>query len=416
MTRTVHRRRWTLDDRAASVWHSLPVEVPAGCEGLAVRLEAPDVPGLVADIGCEGSAGWRGWSGGARRSFAITPRRATPGYLSGELEPGTWHVVLGLHRLPADGVELTVVAETGPVPEIPGTSAYDAASAAVVVPQRPPRRDLPAPAGLRWVACDFHAHTLHSDGSTPVANIAALGVVAGLDLVAVIDHNTVAHHAELAAVGSRFGIGLLAGQEVTTESGHANAFGPIGWVDFRRPAAEWVSTVAARDGVLSVNHPLGGDCSWRQPLPERPPLAEIWHSSWLDLRWTGPLAWWQSWDPATTPIGGSDWHDAGDLNASPGTPTTWVCVDQAAQGPDELPAAVLDGLRAGRTAVSAGRNAPILLRLDDDLLVVGDSGDLLLAGLDGSRRPAPRDGATVPATGRGQVLIEHGGTVVSLSG
>jgi hypothetical protein len=415
MARTVHRRRWTLDDRAESVWQSLPVEVPAGCDGLSVRLEAPDVPGVVVDIGCEGAAGWRGWSGGARRSYAITPARATPGYLPGELEPGVWHVVLGLHRLPVEGVELTVVAETGPVPEIPGSSAYDAADAAVVVPARPPRRSLPAPPGLRWVACDFHAHTLHSDGSMPAAHIAALGVAAGLDLVTVSDHNTVAHHAQLTALGARFGIGVLPGQEVTTDSGHANAFGDIGWVDFRRPASEWVDTVAARGGLLSVNHPLGGDCSWRQPLPVRPPLAEIWHSSWLDPRWTGPLAWWLAWDPATTPIGGSDWHDPSDDASPPGTPTTWVCVDADAQGPDELPDAVLAGLRAGRTAVSAGRDAPVLLRLGDELTVVGDGGDLLLAGLDGTRRPAPRPGTTVPAGGPGRVLIAHDGSVISIS-
>ena len=146
------------------------------------------------------------------------------------------------------------------------------------VPAKPRPRGLPAGAGLRWVAVDLHAHTLHSDGALTVAELAAEAVAAGLDALAVTDHNTVSHHAELAEVGRRYGIALIPGQEVTTEFGHANAFGDIGWVDFREPAANWVKTVRERGGLLSINHPLGGDCAWRHPLPEHPPLAEVWHS------------------------------------------------------------------------------------------------------------------------------------------
>ena len=82
---------------------------------------------------------------------------------------------------------------------------------------RPPRRELPAAPGLRWVAADFHAHTVHSDGELTVPELAALAVAAGLDALAVTDHNTVGHHAELAEVGRRYGVALIPGQEVTTE-------------------------------------------------------------------------------------------------------------------------------------------------------------------------------------------------------
>ena len=47
----------------------------------------------------------------------------------------------------------------------------------------------------------------------------------GLDFLAVTDHNTASHHAYLPSVGERYGITLLPGQEVTTDRGHANAFG-----------------------------------------------------------------------------------------------------------------------------------------------------------------------------------------------
>ncbi|GAB2630151.1 CehA/McbA family metallohydrolase [Kribbella swartbergensis] len=413
MAVTSYRRRWTLDDRAESVWHSLPVDIPVNCPGLLVILTVPPVDGAVIDIGCEGAAGWRGWSGGARRTFAITPTAATPGYLAGDLEPGTWSVVIGLHRLPVEGVELVVEAVTGPVDAVPGLAEYADAGAAIAVPPRPPRRTLPAAPGLKWVAGDFHAHSLHSDGSTPVANLAALGVVAGLDVLAVTDHNTVAHHVELPSVGKRFGIGLIPGQEVTTDSGHANAFGDIGAIDFRRPAATWVSEVAQRGGLLSINHPLGGDCAWRQPLPEHPPLAEIWHSSWLDHTWGGPIAWWQAWGlTSTTPIGGSDWHTPSSLTP-PGTPTTWVAVDASAEGPDELATAVLDGLAAGRTAISTSYTAPVLVRTGDELIAL-DAPNTLVISPDGTRHPVPTTHHSLPTTPGPHVLLTHTGQFLSL--
>lgn len=415
MAVTSYRRRWTLDDRAESVWHSLPVDIPAECPGLLVTLTVPEVEGVVIDLGCEGAASWRGWSGGARRTFAITPTAATPGYLAGDLEPGTWWVVIGLHRLPVDGAELIVEAVTGPVDVVPGLASYAEASAAVAVPARPPRRTLPAAPGLKWVAGDFHAHSLHSDGSTPVANLAALGVAAGLDVLAVTDHNTVSHHLELPAVGKQFGIGLIPGQEVTTESGHANAFGDIGVIDFRRPASTWVSEVAARGGLLSINHPLGGDCSWRQPLPEHPPLAEIWHSTWLDRTWGGPIAWWQAWGlTSTTPIGGSDWHDPTSITL-PGTPTTWIAVDAAASGPDELPQAVLAGLAAGRTAISASYTAPALLRVEDSFIAL-DAPNTVLISPDGTRRPIRTGYESLRATPGPHYLVTHEGRIISLCG
>jgi hypothetical protein len=416
MAVTTYRRRWTLDDRAESVWHSLPVDVPPDCPGLLVTLTVPAVEGVVIDLGCEGADGWRGWSGGARQTFAITPSGATPGYLAGELEAGTWWVVLGLHRLPVEGVELIVEAVTGPVPVVPGLAEYEAAAAAVAVPARPPRRELPAADGLRWIAGDFHAHSLHSDGSTPIANLAALSVAAGLDVLACTDHNTSAHHLELPSVGSRFGIGLIPGQEVTTESGHANAFGPIGTIDFRRPAVEWVAEVDRRGGLLSINHPLGGDCSWRQPLgAAHPPLAEIWHSSWLDRRWGGPIAWWEAWGlTTTTPIGGGDWHNPSSITP-PGTPTTWIAVDAAASTPDELVTATLEALAAGRTSISAGYLAPVLLRNGDEFVVL-DAPNTVLISPDGTRHPIRTPTETLPASHPGgHTLIDHTGNVIALS-
>jgi hypothetical protein len=210
---TRHTGRWTLEDRFASPWHYLPVEVPAGSWGIRVEIEY-DRSDATLDLGCLGAAGFRGWSGGSRRSFLITPDEATPGYLPGQLEPGTWQVIIGIYRVRPDGAPYRLTAQvTGSPGELGGMPRADPPPTPA---ERPAPRDLPAGTGRRWLAGDLHSHTVHSDGSVTVPEIARLAVERGLDFLAVTDHNTISHHAELSPAGARYGIALLPGQEVTT--------------------------------------------------------------------------------------------------------------------------------------------------------------------------------------------------------
>lgn len=403
---TVHKGTWTLEDRFASPWQYLPVEVPRGSRGLRVELEY-DRDGAVLDLGCFGPSGFRGWSGGARDSFVIAADAATPGYLPGELEPGVWRVILGLHALPAEGTRYRVTAQTftqaAPatrLPAAPGPAAPGPAG-------RPPRLDLPAASGRRWLTGDLHSHTVHSDGAMTVPELAALAVERGLDFLAVTDHNTVSHHAELPAASARYQVSLIAGQEVTTAYGHAGVLGDTGWIDFREPPDAWLDAAEARGGLMSVNHPIAGPVSWMHPMRRRPPLVEVWHWSWLDLNWTTPLAWWQAWDPAAIPVGGSDWHRPGS-DAPLGTPTTWV---EAESGE---PGAILDALRSGRVAISAERDGPVLLRHEGDLVAVGADG-LILAGPEGAYRRIAGDTARMPGTDGHHRLLTPAGATVALA-
>ena len=396
--------RWTLEDRFASPWHYLPVEVGPGTAGLRVELEYERAAGTVLDLGCLGPAGFRGWSGSARTSFVITGDAATPGYLPGEIETGLWQVMIGVHRVPPDGVRYRVTAEAvrrgqgllppdSPVPPVPR--------------DRPPRRNLPAGHGRRWLAGDLHAHTVHSDGELSVPELAVLAVERGLDFLAVTDHNTVSHHAELAAAARRYGITLLPGQEVTTDGGHAGALGEVGWVDFRREPDDWLDATEARGGLLSVNHPFAGPVSWTYPMRRRPPLVEVWHWSWLDKRWTTPFAWWLAWDATAIPVGGSDWHRAGN-DAPPGQPTTWV--ECAGTEPGD----VLDGLRAGRVAISAERDGPVLLRQDGELVAV-DADGTTLAGPRGPYARVRGDLARLPGAPGPHRLLDANGAALALA-
>jgi len=405
MVVTRHAGRWTLEDRIASAWHYLPVEVAPGSCALRVELEY-ERAGTTIDLGCAGPAGFRGWSGSARRSFVIAAEAATPGYLPGELEPGLWQVAIGLHRLPAQGAEYRVTAE---VSARPGELAPDRAPAdPPPLTSRPPRRELPASPGRRWLAGDMHAHTVHSDGVMTVPELARFAVGQGLDFLAITDHNTISHHRELPAAASAHGVVLVPGQEVTMDTGHANALGDIGWVDFREPPDGWLEATEERGGLLSVNHPFGGTSSWTAPMKRRPPLIEVWHWSWLDTTWTMPLGWWMAWHPAAIPVGGSDWHKPGN-DAPPGEPTTWV------EAEAEDPAAVLAAIRAGRTAISAGRDGPVLLRMGDELVACG-ADQLVLAGPDGPRARVRGDVASFPAADGCHRLVNWAGATLALTG
>jgi hypothetical protein len=248
---------------------------------------------------------------------------------------------------------------------------------------------------------------VHSDGALTVAELAALAVSRGLDVVAITDHNTVSHHLELAAASARYGVVLVPGQEITTGGGHAGALGDVGWIDFRLPADGWLDAVQGAGGLLSVNHPLAGPASWIHPMRRRPPLVEVWHWSWLDLRWTTQLSWWLAWDPAAVPVGGSDWHRDGS-DAPLGSPTTWVeCADASS-------AAVLDGLRAGRVAISATRDGPVLLRHDGDLVAV-DADGLTLASIDGPYARVSGDLARFPGVPGHHRLLDGEGATQALT-
>lgn len=400
MARTRHGGEWTIEDKCRSPWHYLPVEVPPGSSALTVELHYAG-SGAGLDLGCFSPTGFRGWSGGARRTFTITATSATPGYLAGELEPGTWQVVLGLHRIPAAGVRYELSAETSSAAL---TWPLEPTEPAPPLTERPPRRELPAVAGMRWLAGDLHSHTVHSDGVLTVPELARFAAGRGLDFLAVTDHNTISHHRELPAASSAHDIVLVPGQEVTVEAGHANAFGELPWIDFREPADHWLVQTEQSGGLLSVNHPYGGQVSWTAPMRRRPPLIEIWHWSWLDLRWTAPLSWWLAWYPEAIAVGGSDWHRPGS-DAPPGSPTTWVQAEAAD------PAAVLAGVAAGRVAISADRDGPVLLRVAGELIAAGADGAILVSQ-DGPKRRVSGDLARLgDAAGYHRITDPNGATL-----
>lgn len=360
VTRTYSRK-----DREESIYHYVPFDVPAGSAGVTITYRFTGFMSVV-DLGIFDPFGFRGWTGSARSVAMISNEQATPGYLPGIIRPGTWFVALGLHRVDEEGTQVTVTWEIGkpdfPVVVTPAPAAT-----------RPPRRKLPARDGHRWFASDFHTHSEHSDGSLSIYELTALATRRGLEILAITDHNNTSHHALLPAAAKHHRINLMAGQEITTDSGHANALGEIEWVDFREATQSWLESTTSRGGLLSINHPLAAPCHWEREIPDGIPLTELWHSSW-DRQTEDPIEWWKS--NGTIPIGGSDFHRLGS-DGLPGEPTTWI---EIATDEDEVTEKeILTALSNGHVSISGAVNDPVIVPVDDEIIVDGGEGCTLRA-------------------------------------
>ena len=360
-----YEKFYTRSDRADSIYQYIPFEVPLGCDGLTITMHYDDSLSTV-DLGLFDPSGFRGWSGGERDLIQISNEEATPGYLPGQIAQGTWFVALGLHQVGPDGVGVEVTVEHGR-PRFPVSEQLPPSA------NRPPRRTLHAPQGFRWMPADFHSHSTHSDGRLTLDQLANLAASRGLEILAITDHNTISHHAHLPTVAKSAGINLLAGHEVTTASGHANAFGKIEWTDFREASSRWLEDVSNRGGLLSINHPLATPCHWDREYPDGVPLMEMWHSSW-DRFELSPIEYWRE-KGSPIPIGGSDFHRMGS-DGLPGDPTTWVMVATEDNVVSEKE--VMDALRNGRVAISASPKAPVVYPMEEDLIVQGGEGTILL--------------------------------------
>lgn len=378
----------TLADQATDRYLQVPFELPRQVDSLEITLDVDGDDGAaVIDLGLLGPDGLRGWSGAARTECVITQEDATPGYLPG-LKAGNWAVLMGLHQLPANGIDVSVTVVT-PATTSPEHGPREAPVRRVI---RGSDRGLPAPPGLTWYAGDTHSHSLHSDGELSLWELANEAVRSGLDYLGCTEHNTVSHHRHLDSVGQRHGVTLIPGQEITTHRGHANVWGQIGTIDFRQEAASWVREAERSKGFISINHPVDGDCSWLYPLPSGTIGAELFHgSSYRNPTSTAPLAWAAASDRSSVIVGGSDFHNR-STPLRPGMPTTWIAAEECSA------AALIDAMAAGRTTITGTArlvspdearpnlaDSPTLIRLggvahygDDELMAVDAVGTVLV--------------------------------------
>lgn len=339
-------------------------DVPAGVTGLSVAFDYTGRENrTVVDLGLLDPVRFRGWSGGNKKTFFISTEAATASYLPGPLPAGQWTLLLGVPNARAGS-----------------RATYEAKVWFQRAPAPPPvalaRATTPG-----WYRGDLHMHTAHSDGGCvtgdaprapcPVYRTVLAAQGAGLDFIAVTDHNTTSQAQALAELQPSFpNLLLMTGREVTTFQGHANVFGPTAFIDFRLGSGSAPSirdlqrAVKAAGGVFSINHPAvpSGEqcmgCGWTAKDTDFDAVQAIEVVNGGNENalggFEGILSGVPFWEAQLnqgrriTAIGGSDNHDAGVPRGQPsavGRPTTVIRAEGLSSE------ALLAGLRAGRVFI-----------------------------------------------------------------
>ncbi len=358
-------------------YFTLPFDVPQGMDKIELSYDYPRfeekvmiegtarIETNIIDLGLYDEAGdLRGWSGSQRTKVVVSEADATPGYKRGPLRSGHWAVALGVYR-----VESSVTVE-------------------VVVRLIPKSRIL--------LVGDLHMHTVNSDGDYSTTEVIEYCRRAGLDFVALTDHNNTEQNRE---IGNPSGITVIPGMEYTNYRGHANFYfrGGRTALDVNPLSNTYgemteVFRKAKETGTLiSLNHPHCDVCPWEFGFEGLPyDMVELWNGPMKasDLR---SVAWWHgrlSAGAKLPGVGGSDTHRI-EPNRSYGCPSTFVHTES--RSPEDI----LDALLAGRSFITA---SPIGPRLD---LRVGDAG----LGDEAAFRRRLEGTATVEEARTGDILV-----------
>lgn len=365
----------------------LPFDVPPNTTRIDVTYSYDDAissdpmvsGGNVIDIGIFDprgvefmSGGFRGWSGSARSAFYIAQHDATPGYLAGPIQPGTWSIALGPYKVAVSGCDCRVSIML---------TVDDAPPEAVDFPPRLTLSAAPAPrvrAG-GWYRGELHCHTEHSDGDSTVQELVARAEALGLDFLAITDHNNLSHLVVLAQITTD--LMLIPGFEVTTYYGHWNVWGGNEFIDFRVQAADdlqrAINVASARGLLVSCNHPRPYGPDWAFPEVDGYACVEVWNGPW-ELLNTQCLAFWEARlqrGERLTAVGGSDHHFSKRPHiAQLSQPTTFIHCPEPPS-----PAALIAALRLGRAFIAESPNGPrLILRVGDAMM-----GDVVARPVDG---------------------------------
>jgi hypothetical protein len=370
-TQTLVRKGHLNPDQEKSYMH-VPFDLPAGVERIDVfydyseRISSdPTVSGgNTIDLGVFDergidylNAGFRGWSGSDRASFWITGEEATPGYLAGPLNPGTWHVLLGLYKISPNGCDYTV--------KVILTIGEPLAR---YIPLSLPEGNLPSsqPAARRnpWLVGELHCHTFHSDGTLSPKELIGLAEDRGLDFLAVSDHNTIAAQRDLAHIHHP-GLVLIRAVESTTFKGHFNIWGIPDWVDFRvqkpQDIQDAIEFANKRGALTSCNHPKPYGPNWDFPQVANHHCVEVWNGPWTGLNEVSLEYWLEliASGRQVPAVGGSDFHSycewSGNRERMLGSPANWVYVPGE---PNQ--ANILSAIRQGHVSLSEDPQGPYL--------------------------------------------------------
>lgn len=141
---------------------------------------------------------------------------------------------------------------------------------------------------LRWTPAELHTHTFHSDGSQSLQELAQAAKQAGIDVLALTDHNTQSGLIDRERIEASTGLRIIAGMEWTTFYGHMVTIGLQQYVDWRQVGQgdieKGIHLVHEAGGIAGIAHPfrIGSPictgCYWEYPIHDwsKVDYIEVW--------------------------------------------------------------------------------------------------------------------------------------------
>jgi predicted metal-dependent phosphoesterase TrpH len=106
---------------------------------------------------------------------------------------------------------------------------------------------------------DLHIHTIYSyDGTASVPAVLKRARQAGLDVIAVTDHDEIAGSLKALELAPVYGVEVIPGTEVTTSEGDLLALNVTEKIPHARPLVETILKVGESGGFCIAPHPMAG--------------------------------------------------------------------------------------------------------------------------------------------------------------
>lgn len=232
---------------------------------------------------------------------------------------------------------------------------------------------------MKYIPCELHCHTIHSDGDFTPATLQQAAVDNELSLIALTDHNTLSGTKEL---NSNI-IPFIKGIEWTTYFGHTLVLGAKNFVDWRDAVPnnidDKIEAVKKAGGTVGVAHPFqcgspictGGRWEFNVTKWENVNYIEIWHEAFHDGNTENEraLAFWTSLLDKGYHLGasyGKDWHRPQNKNTLFGC--TYLGIDGEINEENAL-----EAIKNGRMVISVGAAFSFTVSQNHTIYNIGES-------------------------------------------
>lgn len=232
---------------------------------------------------------------------------------------------------------------------------------------------------IKWIPCELHTHTVNSDGSLTLRELAKKAKELGLECIALTDHNTTSGQLQIPSVTKETGMPIVHGMEWTTFYGHMVAMGTKEYVDWRNRGPldihAGIADIHEAGGLAGVAHPyrMGSPmctgCYWQFTISDWKDIdyLEVWSETFPSVNpvnhrafelWTGLL----NEGHRLTAVSGRDWH--GNGSGSEPIAVTYLGIDTKDE--NDIDRAVINALSQGRAVSTMGPLMLLTAELESD--------------------------------------------------